>query len=288
MVGVSLGGECLTVSMGFRSPTHRSMLTALCHFITENTVPERLMYTDPDLQFQSSSGFIGHRARCRIAQDLRSHILTSLDDHHVFDYWLGRYLTIPLRMQLNKPRPFFLQDSKRVSLRKLFAHNGLGGRLDPPVEGLNRRTSEGSPSSDGGVVSSILNGESYEDDEEYMDEEEESSPYFLQAPHRVASLHVYEDVNELLNAVATGSVTLRRVEGAKLAFMETAIFVDGEAFQFPAQCQFLGPLLCDRRVISKNDFQVVGLDLMDYGDHNVARAFVSVLVEAGYFYPCDL
>ena len=287
MLGVSLGGECLTVSMGFRSPTHRSMLTALCHFITENTVPERLMYTDPDLEFQSSSGFIGHLARSRITQDLRSHILTSLDDPNVFDYWLGRYLTIPLRMQLNKPRPFFLQDSKRVSLRKLFAHKGLGGRLDPPVEGLNRRTTEGSPSSDGGVVSSILNGESYEDDEEYMDEEEESSPYFLQAPHRVASLHVYEDVNEILNAVAAGSITLRRVEGAKLAFIETAIFVDGEAFQFPVKSQSLGPLLCDRRVLSNNDFEVVGIDLMDYGDHNVARAFVSVLVEAGYFYPCD-
>jgi hypothetical protein len=276
------------VSMGFRSPTHRSMLTALCHFISENTVPERLMYTDPDLRFQSSSGFIGHIARNRITQDLKSHILNSLDDPNVFDYWLGRYLTIPLRMQLNKPRPFFLQDSKRVSLRRLFAQKGLGGRLDPPVESTSRRTSEGEGSTpSGGVVSSILNGESYEDDEEYMDEDEESDPYFLQTPHRVASLRVFEDADEILNAVAEGSITLRRVEGAKFAFIETAIFVDGEAFEFPLESQFLGPLLCDRRVLTSNDFQAVGLDLIDSGDKNVARAFLSVLVEAGYFYPCD-
>lgn len=286
--GVSLGDECLTVSMGFRSPTHRSMLTALCHFISENTVPERLMYTDPDLRFQSSSGFIGHLSRDRITQDLKSHILNSLDDPSVFDYWLGRYLTIPLRMQLNKPRPFFLQDSKRVSLRRLFALKGLGGRLDPPVESTSRSTSEGEGSipSDG-VVSSILNGESYEDDEEYMDEDEESEPYFLQAPHRVASLIVFEDADEILRAVAEGSITLRRVEGAKFAFIETAIFVDGEAFEFPVESQFLGPLLCDRRVLTNNDFQLVGLDLIDSGVKNVARAFLSVLVEAGYFYPCD-
>ena len=285
-LGVSLGGECLTVSMGFRSPTHRSMLTALCHFISENTVPERLMYTDPDLRFQRSSGFIGHLARNRITQDLKSHILTSLDDPSVFDYWLGRYLTIPLRMQLNKPKPFFLEDSKRVSLRKLFAQKGLGGRLDPPSENTNRFKSEGSTSSDG-VVSSILNGESYEDDEEYIDDDEESSPYFLQMPHRVASVDVFEVASKVLNAVAAGSITLRRVEGAKFAFIETAIFVDGEAFEFPVGSQFLGPLLCDCRVLSNDDFEVAGLDLVDDGIHNVARTFLSVLVEAGYFYPCD-
>ena len=275
------------MSMGFRSPTHRSMLTALCHFISENTVPERLMYTDPDLRFQSSSGYIGHLARNTITQDLKSHILASLDNPLVFDYWLGRYLTIPLRMQLNKPKPFFLQDSKRVSLRRLFAEKGLGGRLDPPVENTSRRTSEGSTSSDGVVVSSILNGESYEDDEEYMDEEDESSPYFLQSPHRVATLHVFEDVIEVLTAVAAGSVTLRRVEGAKLAFIETAIFVDGEAFEFPAENQFLGPLLCDRRNLSGIDFAEVGLNLIDDRVSNVGRTFLSVLIEAGYFYPCD-
>ena len=95
IAGVSLGDDCTTVSMGFRSPTHRSMLTALCDFICQNTVPERLMYSDPSLKLQKSSGYIGSDAREAIRDDIKGHIFKCLDNQDIFDYWLGRYLTIP-------------------------------------------------------------------------------------------------------------------------------------------------------------------------------------------------
>lgn len=285
ILGVSLGGDCLTVSMGFRSPTHRSMLTALCDFICQNTVPERLMYTDPDLKLQESSGYIGNIARETISGDLKSHITKCLDDKNVFDYWLGRYLTIPLRMQLNKPKPFFLENSARRSLRKILIEKGLGGRLDsPPTAGNSGSVKVGADDN----VSSILNGESYEDDDEYLDDDEdEEVPYCLKGPHRVATERIFSDVDELLLAVSSGDFFLRRVEGAKLSFIDSAIFVDGEAFEFPLGSGFLGPLLCDKREVTLSALQKSGLDLSLKTEDNQAREFLSALIESGYFYPCN-
>lgn len=271
--------------MGFRSPTHRSLLTALCDFICQNTVPERLMYTDPQLKLQKSSGFIGDIARETIGGDLKSHLLRCLDDKNVFDYWLGRYLTIPLRMQLNKPKPFFLKNSARRSLRSLFSEKGIGARLESPSVPSNRENV-----GDDGSVSSILNGQSYEDDDEYLDDDndEEELPYFLKGAHRVATETVFADVDELLVAVSEGRYDLRRVEGAKFAFIDSAIFVDGEAFEFPTGSRFLGPLLCDRRVLTSSDILQSGMDLGPSSSaDNQPRAFLCALLESGYFYPCD-
>jgi hypothetical protein len=270
--------------MGFRSPTHRSLLTALCDFICQNTVPERLMYTDPQLKLQKSSGFIGDIARETIGSDLKSHLLRCLDDKNVFDYWLGRYLTIPLRMQLNKPKPFFLRNSSRRSLRSLFSEKGIGARLESPSIASNREKV-----GDDGTVSSILNGQSYEDDDEYLDDEDDEGelPYFLKGPHRVATETIFPDVDELLLQISQGRYDLRRVEGAKFAFIDSAIFVDGEAFEFPTGARFLGPLLCDSRVLTSAAILQSGMDLgPSTSAENQPRAFFCALLEAGYFYPC--
>lgn len=284
-LGVSLGDDCLTVSMGFRSPTHRSMLTALCDFICQNTVPEKLMYSDPDLKLQSSSGYIGNIARETISSDLKGHILRSLDDTSVFEYWLGRYLTIPLRMQLNKPKPFFLDCSTRRSLKSLLLERGLGGRIDSPSASVADQTRNIGGDEN---VSSILSGQSYEDDDEYMDDSEDEVPYSLRGDHRVATDRVFDSVDDVLAALSSGDVYLRRAEGAKLAFINTAIFVDGEAYEFPAGSTFLGPLLCDRRVLTLDTIQQSGLDLGLLDSGNRPRAFLSAFIEAGYLYPCDI
>ena len=286
-VGVSLGDECTTVSMGFRSPTHRSMLTAMCDFICQNTVPERLMYSDPSLKLQKSSGYIGSDARETIRDLLKGHILKCLDNQNVFDYWLGRYLTIPLRMQLRKPRPFYLQTNARKSLRSLFVEKGLGERMDSPVSYKGSDNVGGDES-----VSSILSGQSYEDDDDfYDDDDEEEEPFFLRSPYRVASMKVFTDVDELLLAVYASEIVLRRTEGTKFAFIEGAIFIDGEAYEFPSGMGCLGPLLCDRRVITKAEIETCGIDLSRAREDSVLspqRMFLSAIIEAGYFYPCDL
>ena len=286
IAGVSLGDDCTTVSMGFRSPTHRSMLTALCDFICQNTVPERLMYSDPSLKLQKSSGYIGSDAREAIRDDLKGHILKCLDNQDIFDYWLGRYLTIPLRMQLRKPRPFFLQSNARKSLRSLFVENGFGERMDSPVSIMGSDNVGGDES-----VTSILSGQSYEDDDDdfYEDDDEEEEPFFLRSPYRVASTKIFTDVDELLSAVHSSEVVLRRTEGTKFAFIDGAIFIDGEAFEFPSGMGCLGPLLCDRRVITKAEIEACGITLSGgVSVRTPQRMFLSTVIEAGYFYPCDI
>ena len=248
------------------------------------------MYSDPALKLQKSSGFIGDDARESIRGDIDGHIRKCLDDKGVFDYWLGRYLTIPLRMQLRKPKPFFLESNGRRSLRSLFAEKGLGGRLDSPTRsGSGMSGSGGVAGSDG--VSSILSGQSYEDDEDDFDDEddEEEEPFFLKGQYRVASNRIFADVNELLLAVQSDEIILRRTEGTKLAFIESAIFVDGEAYEFPLGAGVLGPLLCDRRQVTKDAIVDSGIDLTGDSEADTpSRRFLSALIEAGYFYPCDI
>ena len=248
------------------------------------------MYTDPTLKLQQSSGFIGSDARELIKNDIESHILRSLDNKEVFDYWLGRYLTIPLRMQLMRPKPFYLESDARRSLRSLFAEKGLS-RLDNP----ERKEGTGNSENDSGfgpgseTVSSILSGQSYEDEDDY-DDDGEDEPFFLKDRFRVASKRRFADVAELLLALKSEEITLRRAEGTKLAFIETALFVDGEAYAFPLGGEGLGPLLCDRRVLTKSAVEGCGIDLSSGGasDGNPSRMFLEALIEGGYFYPCDV
>ena len=64
--------------------------------------------------------------------------------------------------------------------------------------------------------------------------------------------------------------------------------MDGEAFEFPTGSRFLGPLLCDRRVLTSSDILQSGMDLGPSSSaDNQPRAFLCALLESGYFYPCD-
>ena len=211
--------------MGFRSPSQQSMITALCDFICQSYTPPQLLYSDPNLQVQPmKSSFISHEARKNIRLDIKTSIFKCLENEKVFDFWLGKYLTVPLRMQLRKPKPFFLKDYKKCSLRSLMIENNLvtsgkKGVVDDVM---------------GGILDTGLSSYEYDEDDDDYDDDNDSdgdgdgSPFFLREPYRIASRKIYENMNELFVDFRNNQVYLRRREGVKMAYVESFLFVDGE------------------------------------------------------------
>ena len=99
--GVSLDDDCMTVSMGFRAPAYRSVVTALCDHVCQTVIAEKQLYLDPQADLghsQRSPGYISETARRSVQATVREQLLRVLDDNDKFDAWIGSYLTIPLRM----------------------------------------------------------------------------------------------------------------------------------------------------------------------------------------------
>lgn len=107
--GISLGGGCTTVSLGFRAPAYRSMVTALCDYVCQKSIPEDLYYSDPDLDLQNSVSLIPDYTRDKIAAKIYTQLTSVINDTKLFDDWLGVYLTTPLRMQMRTHKPFFIE-----------------------------------------------------------------------------------------------------------------------------------------------------------------------------------
>jgi 50S ribosomal protein L16 3-hydroxylase len=87
--GIARGGDCMTISVGFRSPSIHDILNGVVASGLVNT-DESLRYVDPDLRPQAP-GEISKDAISRIKADL-SEIL--LSDAVITD-WLGHYVTEP-------------------------------------------------------------------------------------------------------------------------------------------------------------------------------------------------
>ena len=60
---MAVDGECITVSMGFRAPSHRSMLIAFCDHVSQTRVAEGDLYADVHLKPQKSAGTSLHTAK---------------------------------------------------------------------------------------------------------------------------------------------------------------------------------------------------------------------------------
>ncbi len=86
--GVALDGECLTISLGLRAPSHRDVLGGLLeHALLETD--EAAFYTDPDLEPTAHPGEIAPEALRR----LHRVVLDAVADERAFALWLGRHLT---------------------------------------------------------------------------------------------------------------------------------------------------------------------------------------------------
>jgi hypothetical protein len=99
---------------------------------------------------------------------------------------------------------------------------------------------------------------------------------------------MFADVNAVLESFVKEEIALRRAEGVKMAFVESALFVDGEAYPLHRDAAFLGPLLGDQRVITLEHLKQVSPTNFDVtNSSSEAAKFVQAFIEAGYFYPVD-
>ena len=103
--GVSLDDDCITISMGFRAPSHISLCSAFVEHVCSGLSAVD-MYTDPDLTLQTNVGQVSAKAVGRLQRTIGSELIDGLDDRD-FNTWLGCYLTTPLR-QKPPTRAFFL------------------------------------------------------------------------------------------------------------------------------------------------------------------------------------
>lgn len=106
--GISFSFDCTTISLGFRAPTYRSMMTAFMDYVCQNIINEQDIYADPDLLCQDSVSYIPNHVSDSISRKLGDYCIKALNDTAGFNSFLGTYLTTPLRMATRTHRPFFI------------------------------------------------------------------------------------------------------------------------------------------------------------------------------------
>ncbi len=84
--GVALE-DCMTISIGFRAPSQKELLSAYTHHCNEFAKPR--YYTDPDLELQESIGEI----TAKQIRDVRRLLLSAISDDAAFSNWFGRFIT---------------------------------------------------------------------------------------------------------------------------------------------------------------------------------------------------
>ncbi|MGD8568394.1 MAG: cupin domain-containing protein [Gammaproteobacteria bacterium] len=90
--GVALD-ECMTMSVGFRAPSHYDLLTAFADDrFARVTDPFRIArYTDPDLSLQENSGQISDQALQRVVEIIQSYTR----EPQTIRRWFGQFITEP-------------------------------------------------------------------------------------------------------------------------------------------------------------------------------------------------
>lgn len=87
-------GDCMTISVGFRAPSHRDILMQFTDFIADQ-LPDSLRYSDADQQMPENPGELDDKALDRLQQILQSHI----EDRTQLSQWFGQLMTEPKHEQ---------------------------------------------------------------------------------------------------------------------------------------------------------------------------------------------
>ncbi len=113
--GVAVGDDCMTLSVGFRAPAHRDLVTAWVDDVIA-LLPDTLRYADPDLRPAEHPGEIDAAARARLRDIIRQAFI----DDAAIDQWFGRYISTPVE----EPDPHGPPDAAAV-----MEHLRTGGTL---------------------------------------------------------------------------------------------------------------------------------------------------------------
>ncbi|OUS26012.1 hypothetical protein A9Q99_19745 [Gammaproteobacteria bacterium 45_16_T64] len=81
-------GECMTMSVGFRAPSNKDMLSAYTDFQLD-ALPDNQRYADPDLLPQSNAGWISPTA----IQQVKERLLSSIESPGALQNWFGQYMS---------------------------------------------------------------------------------------------------------------------------------------------------------------------------------------------------
>ncbi len=84
-------GECITLSIGFRAPTHAQIVGEFADYILSQDNLETRFYTDENPAYMQHPGEINADAQNNVHRILRRYI----DDPQNLRRWLGEYLTSP-------------------------------------------------------------------------------------------------------------------------------------------------------------------------------------------------
>lgn len=91
--------------------------------------------------------------------------------------------------------------------------------------------------------------ESARDAYDAEEDDEEPVPLYIRGPHSVASKHVFQSVEEVVEELRAGRVVLRRAEGIRAVSIGEDLFIDGNAFDVPASSSGLASVLADSNAV---------------------------------------
>jgi len=91
--------DCMTYSVGFRAPTHETLVASFVQHALEHSVDPDARYSDPDLAPAEHPGEIDAAALDRV----RGILNDALGDETAMDRWFGRHVTRPQRDRIVVP-----------------------------------------------------------------------------------------------------------------------------------------------------------------------------------------
>ena len=86
--GVAVGDNCMTISVGFRAPSHREILMQYTDYISDQ-LSDSMRYADADQTVPTNKGEIDDKALDRLQAILREHI----EDRSKLAQWFGHQMT---------------------------------------------------------------------------------------------------------------------------------------------------------------------------------------------------
>ena len=83
-------GECMTISIGFRAPSHSEILMQFTDFIADQ-LPAHFRYSDPDLSLPGTAAEINDEALDRLQEIITYYT----SNRQLLSEWFGQYITHP-------------------------------------------------------------------------------------------------------------------------------------------------------------------------------------------------
>ena len=106
-------GECMTISVGFRAPSHRDILMQFTDFVADR-LDENLRYADGDLKPVQNPGEIDPQAINRVQHILNQYV----NNRQLVSQWFGEAMTEP-----KHPQPLALEPIPNwLTLRSMYGH----------------------------------------------------------------------------------------------------------------------------------------------------------------------